>query len=130
VSFDPTIFRQDFAEFGDFGQYSDARLNRLASLALRQMDACRWGEWLDDGTNLFVAHKLCLGDRNRRLAESGGNVGVVQGPLTAKAVGEASAAYDASMIQYENGGEMNMTTYGLEWLRLSRMVGAGPIQVS
>lgn len=129
MSFDPTIFRQSFEEFADPGIYSTGRLTRLANAALLQMDAGRWDTWLDMGTDYFVAHKLTLEDRARARADVGGDPGLINGPQTAKAVGEASATYDATSVVVENAGEFNLTVYGLEWIRLARMIGAGPLQV-
>lgn len=129
MSFAPATFRQIFPEFADPIKAPDVKLNLLSQEALLEMDAVQWGTWLDVGCNYLTAHKLAVGLRRLKEARGGGVPGMVQGPLASKAVGEASASFDNSEVVVKGGGILNTTVYGLEFLRLQRMIGAGPLQV-
>ena len=128
MSFAPATFRQRFPEFADPAVASDSLLESLAAEASLQMDAVAWGTWFDMGVNLFVAHNLALIQKQQRNQRAGQVPGGITGPLASKSVGEASASYDNSSLVIADGAEWNSTMYGIKWLRLSRLRGAGPLQ--
>ena len=55
----------------------------------------------------------------------GGRVGV----LSSKGADGISASYDVGTSTEKDAGHWNLTTYGTRFIRLSRMFGAGPLQV-
>lgn len=129
MSFTPSDFREEFAEFLDPGAYPDSQLNRIAARVSKLIDPCRWDEMYDYGVSLMVAHTLVLRTRAESKSYVGSIPGEVQGPLTAKAVDDVSGSYDASSVVIEGGGDWNLTTYGIEFLRLGKQFGAGGSQV-
>lgn len=49
--------------------------------------------------------------------------------MSSKGVGPASTSYDVAAVALERGGDWNATRYGITYLRIARLVGAGAIQV-
>lgn len=126
---DATKFRQDFPEFADATKYPDSAVNLWLDLASKTLPADRWCDYLDIGMELFAAHNLALAAGNQATAAVGGAPGQVKGPLTSKAVDKVSAGYDSGAATIEEGGFFNLTTYGIQFLQLARMVGTGGIQL-
>ncbi|KAF1069148.1 MAG: hypothetical protein GAK45_01169 [Pseudomonas citronellolis] len=126
---DAAKFRQDFSEFVDPDKYPDSVVNFWLSLASVTLPADRWCDYLDAGIELFTAHNLALAAGNQATAAVGGTPGQVKGPLTAKAVDKVSAGYDSGAATLEDGGFFNLTTYGIQFLQLARMIGSGGIQL-
>lgn len=126
---DATKFRQDFPEFTDPVKYPDSAVNLWLDLAGKTLPADRWCDYLDIGMELFTAHNLALAAGNQATAAVGGAPGQVKGPLTSKAVDKVSAGYDSGAATLEDGGFFNLTTYGIQFLQLARMIGSGGIQL-
>lgn len=126
---DATKFRQDFPEFADVTKYPDYAVNLWLSLASTTLPADRWCDYLDIGMELFTAHNLALAAGNQATAAVGGAPGQVKGPLTSKAVDKVSVGYDSGAAALEDGGFFNLTTYGIQFLQLARMIGSGGIQL-
>jgi len=129
---DIDTFRSHFPEFGTppgTGAYSDPRVSFWLDVGGKLLNAGRWGDLLDHGLELFVAHHLSLEAGNFLAAAKGGAPGSTTGILTGKTVGPLSASYDAGVITLENAGHWNQTTYGIQFYQLMRMAGAGPVHV-
>jgi hypothetical protein len=126
---DIPAFRQQFAEFVDPETYPDATLTFFGVLADKRLPADRWDDLHSYGASLFVAHHLVIGERNRAAAEAGGAPGEVKGPVASKSVDKVAVSYSAASVSLTNAGFWNMTTYGVQFLQLARMVGAGGIQL-
>lgn len=121
--------RADFPEFANITTFPDASVNFWLSVAVLSLDPLRWDTMLDVGTELFVAHHLALSAREAETVAAGGIPGAVKGIVTNKAVDKVSVGMDASSVSLTDGGFWNMTTYGIQFLQLARMIGAGGIQV-
>jgi hypothetical protein len=124
-----STFRQQWPAFSDIGVYTDAVYNFWQGIAAFRLNAERWGAMLDFGTSLFIAHHLVLAARDVTTANAGGIPGVVNGPQSSKTVESASVSYDTKAISLTDGGYWNLTTYGIQFLQISRMIGAGGIQL-
>jgi hypothetical protein len=124
------VFRQDFPEFADDGSYPDSAVIFYLTLAGKLLNEARWGDVLDMGTELFIAHNLVLERNAQKTAAAGGVPGQNSGPLASKAVGPVNASYDTSAGIEEGAGHWNLTIYGTRFISLVRMFGAGPIQVT
>lgn len=123
-----TDFRKQRPVFMDPIKYEATQVEFYISLAYTMLSATRWGNTLDFGVSLFVAHFLALDE----LARQGGSnqvPGTVIGVLTGGTVDKVSYTRDASAILEDGAGHWGMTMYGLQYLRLVRMMGAGPIQI-
>jgi len=125
----PEQFRSDFPEFDDDTKYSDASIAFQLTIATSLVNPCRWGVLTDQGIELCAAHFLVLARRDEATAEVGGIPGQVTGPLSSKAVDKVSASYDTGAATIDDAGMWNLTTYGVRFLTLARMMGAGGMQL-
>jgi len=122
-------FRVNFPAFASTTTFPDSEIDFWISLGVLLHDAGRWGNLLDFGIQLFVAHNLSL-EASGATASAGGQApGQVQGPLTSATVDKVSYSRDPGAAMDPANGHWNLTTYGLRWVRLMRMIGAGPLQV-
>ena len=126
---DITAFRQNFPAFADTNRYPAAEITYFAGLAGKLLPEERWDDLLGYGTDLFVAHHLSLSDAEAKQTGAGATPGKVTGIQTAKAVDKVSASYDVANISLTDGGYWNTTSYGIRFLQLARMVGAGGVQL-
>ncbi|QEE24583.1 DUF4054 domain-containing protein [Rhodanobacter glycinis] len=126
---DAAQFRTDFPEFADAAIYPDATVNLWLGVAQVTLSADRWGALLDLGTELFIAHHLAVGAGNTKAAAAGGIPGSAGGVVSSKSVDKVSVSYDTAAGTLEGGDFWNRTTYGIEFLRYARMMGAGGIQL-
>lgn len=154
-------FRADYTEFASTTRYPNSSVTYYLTLAglllnsppgspplpvsdakpfpswcynynLNQTQGQRWGNLLDIGTELFIAHNLVLERRSKIEAAAGGGAGipgVATGMVSAKSVGPGSINYDTSSVMEPGAGHWNLTTYGLRFVDLRKMVGAGPLWV-
>ncbi|GAA5786134.1 DUF4054 domain-containing protein [Chitiniphilus shinanonensis] len=126
---DAQQFRTGFPEFASTSIYPTATIDFWLGLGEKMLPPDRWCDLLDHGLELFTAHHLALGASNQRAAAVGGVPGQVKGPATSKSVDKVSAGFDSGAVTLTDGGFWNLTTYGIEFLQLARMVGAGGIQL-
>lgn len=122
-------FRATYPEFNDPTRYTASSIGIQIAYAGLRLNVDRWSDLLDMGAGLFVAHHLALSDRARATAATGGAPGAVSGIVASKSVDKVSVSYDVSSVSLVDGGYWNMTIYGIQFLQLSRMVGAGGIQL-
>lgn len=83
----------------------------------------------DQGIELCTAHHLVLAARDEATAAIGGTPGQVTGPQSSKAVDKVSASYDTGAATIDDAGMWNLTTYGVRYLTLARLMGAGGMQL-
>lgn len=122
-------FRVAFPEFASTATYPDGEVQFWLDLSLLLLNAERWGNLFDYGQMLFVAHNLALQFNAKKATASGGNPGNVQGPQTAGAVDKVSYSRNPGLVMDAKHGHWNLTVYGLRYLDLVNMVGAGPLHV-
>lgn len=125
----PATFRQQFPEFKDPSIYTDGTIGFWDGIAVARLDPVRWDTLLPYGESLFVAHHLVLAAREQLTAAAGGIAGQAQGILTSKGVDRVNASYDSNSISLRDQGFWGMSSYGMRFLELSRMIGAGGIQL-
>lgn len=121
--------RLDFPEFASTAVYTDAVVQFWITVTTSLINQERWGVLSQQGQELAVAHYLVLAAKDEAAAAAGippGSVGLV----ASKTVGPVSLGYDNGVATEEDGGFWNLTTYGLRYLRLARMMGAGGIQLN
>ncbi|ACR28704.1 DUF4054 domain-containing protein [Burkholderia glumae] len=122
-------FRQTFPEFGDATQYSDVVVQIWLTVAVSLVNPLRWCELTDIGVGLVTAHHLALAARDQKTAAVGGVPGAAAAPQSSKSVDKVSASYDTSAVTLDSAGFWNSTMYGIRYLTLARMMGAGGLQV-
>lgn len=126
----PASLRVLCPEFSDATVYPDASISAWVAQAALQLDPARWGALLDFGTTLYVCHRIALAARNKRVASAGGLPGQASGAVQSKSVDKVSQSFDTASASEEGAGMWNLTTYGQEFIRLARQVGAGPMTVN
>lgn len=122
-------FREDFPEFTDATVYPDSAFTLWYGVAVKMLNADRWGNMLDIGTELYAAHQLALEARAFAEASAGGIPGAQVGPLNSKSVDKVSMGYDTSAGIEADAGHWNLTIYGTRFIRLAKMMGMGPVQI-
>lgn len=122
-------FRQNFPAFTNDVTYTAAAINFWLSLGAKLISVDRWGDVFDYGLQLFVAHNLTLEYESDKAATTGGKPGQVVGAISSASVDKVSYSRDASSAMDPENGHWNLSTYGLRYIRLVKMMGAGPIQV-
>jgi hypothetical protein len=129
-------FILDFPAFANTSVYPETQFTFAASIAPLFLTPV-WGQpgpvgqptQYDFGFELLVAHLMTLWGSAALPAASGGFAGTTTGLVSSKAVGQVSLSYDVAVATLEDGGTYNLTTYGIQWLQMARLLGAGPTQV-
>jgi hypothetical protein len=123
-------FRAAFPAFGgpNTQTYPDLEIEYWLGLSLKLMNVPRWGNLLDDGQMLFVAHNLSLEFNAKKATAKGQNPGEVKGMITSASVDKVSFSRDSSFMDPKNG-HWGLSIYGLRYIRLVKMIGAGPVYV-
>lgn len=127
---DPTTFRTAFPEFANAGIYPDSMVTAWITVATSLVNPTRWMELTDLGIQLVTAHHLTLGARDQNAAAAGGVPGIMTGPTNAKSVDKVSTSYDTGASVLDGAGFWALTSYGIRYLSLARMMGAGGLQFS
>ena len=124
---DIAAFRAVFPEFGDAAKYPDVQVQYYLDFAVQSLRPEAWRNLLERGTGLFVAHYLAMSAISRAGTVPGrGQLGIV----ASKSVGPASISYDNSAISAQaDAGHWALTSYGLMYWELMRMVGTGGWQL-
>ena len=124
---DIATFRAVFPEFGYAAKYPDVQVQYYLDFAVQSLRPEAWRNLLERGTGLFVAHYLAMSAVSGSGAIPGrGLLGIV----ASKSVGPASISYDNSAISAQaDAGHWALTSYGLMYWELMRMVGTGGWQL-
>lgn len=128
MSLTPAQLRSDFPEFANVTTYPDSLVNTWLTVAASLVNASRWMELTNIGIELVTAHHLVLSARDQMAATVGGVPGVMTGPTSAKAIDKVSTSYDTGAATLENAGFWALSSYGVRFLTLARMMGAGGYQ--
>lgn len=126
---DESSFRLNMPMFANVDDYPSTQFEYYLRLGVKLLPERRWDDLLDDGLTFFVAHYLVLNQRAMLAADIGADPGKVAGNETSKSVDGVSKSMDVSSISLEDGGHWNQTTFGIQFLQLARMVGAGGVQL-
>lgn len=126
---DESSFRESMPMFADTDLYPTAQFNFYLNMGKKLLPESRWDDLLDEGLTFFVAHYLTLYLRSMDAVAIGGDAGQVTGNETSKSVDSASYSVDVSSVSLIDAGHWNQTTFGIQFLQLARMIGAGGIQL-
>lgn len=122
-------FKTDFCEFADIALYRDNDISFWLKYGLLSLNPNRWGDFLDLGVELFIAHNLTIERQAKAAAANGAPPGLATGIVSSKSVDSVSISYDTNSAMEKDAGQWNLTTYGQRYWRMMRMFGAGPVQV-
>lgn len=126
---DVATFRQQFPEFADTTRYPEPLVAFWLDVVTRMLRPEVWGELLDVGLALALAHHLVVSSRQLGSAAAGKVPGAVLGAQTSKSVDTVSISYDVAAVTLEGGGFWNMSSYGIQFLGMARLLGAGGVQL-
>jgi len=115
-----TNLRALFPEFASAVTYPDATIQTWAGIGEAQISADRFGTLFEHASMLFVAHNL-------KLVAGGGNA--PGGVVSSKTVGSVTVSYDTGESMLPGAGHWNQTVYGRQFIQLSRLIGAGCVQL-
>lgn len=124
-----STFREHFPEFQSEAKYPNGTVNFWLGIADKFVMLDRWGDSKDFGVELFTAHQITIAKSNTNAEAVGGLAGQNLGPANSKSVGEVSVGYDTNMSMEVGAGHWNLTSYGKQFIRLARMIGAGAVQL-
>ena len=113
-----------FPEFSNVTTYPVARVNFWLSYAINFVNTARWGNVASQGIALYTAHLLVLDAGNQA------QQGVVTGVDTGESADGISYSVDAASVTIAGAGLYNSTTYGIQYIQLAQMMGAGGLQVA
>lgn len=123
-------FRADFPEFTNPTTYPDSQVNFWLGIAMKMVRPQVWRDMYSVGVELYTAHNLVLEAQSQKTASAGGIPGATTGTTASKQVHDVSVGYDSTNVIEEGGGNWNLTTYGLRFLRFVKLFGAGGAYVS
>lgn len=130
MSFVYTDFTTAFPEFSNAATYPEGTFNFWQGIANLRLNVCRWGELLDHGAMLFIAHNMK--EQAKSILNStlgtGTKIGEVSGPVSAKSIDKISFAFATDTVTVEGAGDFNSTSYGVQFFQLALMVGSGGMQ--
>ena len=122
-------FRLDFPEFSDSVRYPDSQITFYSTIAETMTNADKWKTLWLQGVELYVAHEITLAAQSSQAGQNGSVPGQQGGPINSKAVGSVNVGYDTVTGSEKNAGWWNLTSYGKQYFRLSRMIGVGAVQL-
>lgn len=125
----PEQFRADFPEFSDTTKYPNTLIQMWLTVAASLVNPVRWMELTNLGLALVTAHHLVLAQRDGATADVGGTPGEVKGPTSSKSVDKVSVSYDTGAVGLDGAGFWAMTSYGLRYLTMAKLFGAGGMQL-
>lgn len=129
---DAAGFREAFPSFTE-ELHPDARVAFHLRVAGLRLPPDRWGDLLDDGTRLFVAHYLTLEARANQSKDGTGGMDAAAGVLASESrtVGPVSKSksYTNAATAEPGGGHWNATIYGQQFRDLANLVGMGGLQL-
>jgi len=126
---DESSFRESMPMFADTDLYPTAQFNFYLNMGKKLLPESRWDDLLDEGLTFFVAHYLTLYLRSMDAVDIGGGDAGQVGNETSKSVDGISYSMDVSSVSLTDAGQWNQTTFGIQFLQLARMIGAGGIQL-
>ncbi len=129
MTFDTAAFRKAFPEFNDTEMYPSPQVQFWVDFISRQIDPCVWKQSWNMGVSLYLAHELTLARQNIQAANVGGTPGQQGGIASSKTVGSVTVQYDPQTSTEKDAGYWNLSTYGKQFYRLSRVFGARCVQL-
>ena len=126
---DATQFVTDFPEFNNATNYPVDSITFWLTVAALLVNAPLWGDLTNLGIELLAAHNLVMEAQSLRQNANGAVVGIMQGPIASKGIDGVNVSYAVEAVKGEGAELYNLTTYGLRYWQLARMIGAGGLQL-
>lgn len=111
-------------QFPELSTEVDARIEFMIAKAEPYFDVARWEDFYNDGLAYFVAHRLVLA---AAAVAAGAQAAATVSDHTSMSVGEVSIDKDGQAVRDQMADPFLRTTYGQEYRRLEKIVGAGGV---
>ena len=121
---DIATFRANMTEFADETKYPDSVITFPMKMAEAFCSASVWGNLFEIGMSLATAHFLVIAQNNLSSPGSGTDL------VNSQSAGDVSAGFDTGSTIEQGGGNWNMTNYGRQFYRMSRLVGGVALQIN
>lgn len=108
-------FLQMFPEFNNLDLYPQSRIRFWLEFSTQLVNEARWGSLTKYGICFLAAHQLFISNLE----------GQVLGPSTSQS-GEGLSESYGSLIN-DDWSHYNLSTYGVQYMQLVKVIGAGPI---
>lgn len=119
-------FRQAFPEFSNVEDYTNAMINFWEQMAENEIDFAYYQNLYSTAIYLFTAHKLVLALKAKQSARCGVPPGEETGKISSKTSPQLSMSFDtASTANNAHGDDFNLTTYGMQYLQIRKLVSSG-----
>lgn len=112
-------FLEQFPQFTDLNEFPQETITFWDDFSTKFLNQMKWGKFYVQGRSLLLAHNLTLANLH----------GHVSGLNTSKSVDSVSASYDVGNIVGKDYKLYNRTIYGIQFMQLSKIIGAGVIGV-
>lgn len=139
-------FRADLPEFVDTAKWLPSQIKYFLGLARLLLNETAWGPsaidpWpstltdapplleFDYGSEMFVAHNMALEALAQRAGAKGLIPGLMTGIAQSRGADKLSVSYDTKAGIVADAGHWNLTTYGVRFIQLARLMGMRAIQV-
>lgn len=122
-------FRAAVPAMADVYRFPDPSIQIWLDAADARMNADRWGDLYTVGACMFAAHFVSGDTLMLKEGTRGGAPGLRSGAITSESGDSVSVSFDTSGTNIDGDGHWNQTIYGKRFKELSRLVGAGPVQV-
>ena len=127
---DPDQFRKEFPEFSNTDRFTNAMIDMWSGIADSMLNVNRWGDLLETGIKLFVAHNIAVQAQNVAMSVVPGGVpGQGAGLMSNQGAGSVSVGIDTQATILDQGGKYNLTHYGVQFLKIGRILSAGGLQL-
>jgi hypothetical protein len=106
-----------------FDAVDNSRVQLFIDLSALEISESQWGNFFDEGMSQRVAHVITVDLRNATSPNQD------SGTVTSKSIGKIKLTYATGAQTVITNEDLKSTGYGKEFLRLSKMIGAGAIVV-
>ena len=109
-------------------QISPESIQYWLNMAVLLLNQSRFGTMYYMACELFIAHNVAL----EAWAEQGGDQtppGISKGMIAGSSSGDVTVTYNNLAVLELDAGHWNNTVYGTRFIKLCRLVSAGPLQV-
>jgi hypothetical protein len=130
-------FIVDFPEFANATTFPQSGFNYYQNFASIMLTSV-WGQpaptgqpytLYDIGMEMFIAHNLVIEAMNAKTAAVGGLPGLTKGVISSESPGQVSVSYDTTAAIELDAGHWNLTSYGIRFIGLARLLGSAPMQI-
>lgn len=119
---DIATFRAALPEFADTTKYPDALISFWLQIAVNRLNPSIWGSSLNLGLLWLTAHLVALAKRNETSGSGAGIPGSAS-VMSMKQLGPGQIGYNTTLGAIPGAGAYNLTSYGIEYYTLLRIVG-------